>query len=187
MFPHYHRVRALHLQTTQGHSFGFTGTDLSLMDLNLYGTVLRRHWRLVVPGVLLAFVLTFLSVGPCFFGRDRLPPTGGVAEPELALADAVRVPVRPGFPVSGSQSQTQRPIVRLAALTELYAQMASSDEVRRIMRRDGAPKTWKIVASRSCSARAAARYRSSGLSGQAFSGKDAEVQLPTGRGRSSSM
>src|SRR5262249_17804739 len=33
----------------------------SAVDLTLYGRVLRRFWWLVVPGVLLAFALAFLS------------------------------------------------------------------------------------------------------------------------------
>jgi len=70
---------------------------------------------------------------------------------------------------------------RLQSLTELYAQLANSDEVKRMMIRDGAPKTWKIVAD-------PIQQRDSGsvlpvvaLSGQAFSAKDAAAAAAYGR------
>jgi len=145
------------------------------MDLNLYGRVLRRHWRLVLPGVVLAIALATLS-----FVRVS---ADGIAyrQPAVYQSQSLLLLTQSGFPyvrapVSG-RAEVRRKVLssfRLAALTELYAKMESSDEVRRMMRRAGAPKTWKIVSEPILPRESSSALPIVGLAGQAFSEKDAE-------------
>ena len=157
-----------------------SGTSLSLMDLNLYGTVLRRHGRLVAAGVLLAFVLTFLSV-------VRVSSHGiAYRQPVVWQSQSLLLLTQPGFPwgrvfPSTAASPAATGPSRLQSLTELYARLANSDKVRRMMDREGAPETWKILAD-------PIQQRDSGsvlpviaLSGQAYSAKDAEAAVASGR------
>jgi len=161
----------------QGSLLRFSGTGLSLMNLNLYARVLRRFWWLVVPGVLLAFTLAFLS-----FVRVS---SDGIAyrKPEVWQSQSLLLLTQPGFLWGRTVLPTRADgsIVdpgRLSGLTELYAQFANSDEVRRMVRRKGAPKTWKIVA-----APVASKLQGGGalpviaLSGQAGSAKDAAAAV----------
>ena len=173
-------VSAPLLQTTQGLAQSISGTELWLMDLNLYGRVLRRHWRLVVPGVLLAVALASLSMVRVSFD--------GIAyrQPEVWQSKSLLLLTQPGFPwgrvlPSTAAGPAAVGAGRLQSLTELYAQLANSDEVKRMMVKDGAPKTWKIVAD-------PIQQRDSGsvlpvvaLSGQAFSAKDAVAAAAYGR------
>ncbi len=143
---------------------------------------MRRHWRLVVPGVLLAVALAFLSVV-----RVSLD---GIAyrQPAVLQSQSLLLLTQSGFPygqTTGSgRAGARRKVLasfRLSALTELYAQMASSDEVRRMMRRAGAPKTWKIVGEPILPRKAGNVLPIIGLYGQAYSAKDAERAAAYGR------
>ena len=152
------------------------------MDLNLYGSVLRRHWRLVVSGVLLAFVLTFLSVA-------RVSLDGfAYRHPAVWQSRSLLLLTQAGFPYGqtsfSDRASVRRKVIssfRLTALTELYAQMASSDEVRGMMRRAGAPKTWKIVADPLAPRTSGSVLPVIALSGQAYSARDAEAAAAYGR------
>ena len=116
------------------------------MDLALYGRVLRRFWPLVATGMILAIGLAFLSL-------VRLTPNGvAYRKPEVWQSQAVLLLNSPGFPwgrilVPGSASSTPPQYVNLSGLTDLYSQFANSDDVKRIMRQDGAPKSWSITAA----------------------------------------
>jgi len=59
---------------------------------------------------------------------------------------------QPGFPYGRSEIPSTAPgtvppqYTNLASLTDLYSQFANSDEVKRLMHQEGAPKTWTISA-----------------------------------------
>jgi hypothetical protein len=118
------------------------------MDLALYGRVLRRFWPLVVTGVILAAGLAFLSL-------VKVTPHGVTyRKPLVWQSQGLLLLNAPGFPwgrtvisVAGTKSSVPPQYVNLSALTDLYSQFANSDDVKRIMRSDGAPKTWSISAA----------------------------------------
>jgi hypothetical protein len=151
------------------------------MDLTLYGRVLRRFWWVVVPGVLIAFVLALLS-----FVRVS---ADGIAyrDPEVWQSQTLLLLTQPGFPwgrtVLPSSSATAPQYAdpyRFSSLTDLYSQFANSDEVRRIMRREGARKTWKIVATPMAPMVSGATLPVIALSGQAHSPKEAVTAAARG-------
>jgi hypothetical protein len=118
------------------------------MDLALYGRVLRRFWPLVVTGVILASSLAFLSL-------VRVTSHGLVyRKPMVWQSQAVLLLNAPGFqygrtlipaPRTGGSAPPQ--YMNLAGLTDVYSQFANGDDVRRLMRREGAPRTWSITAA----------------------------------------
>ena len=146
------------------------------MDLALYGRVLRRFWPLVVTGVILAAGLAFLSL-------VRVTSHGvSYRKPVVWQSQAVLLLNAPGFPYgrtqipaagTGNSAQPQYTSNNLAGLTDLYAQFANSDDVRRLMRAEGAPKTWKITAAPTVPAIQGANLPVIALSGSANSAREA--------------
>ncbi len=153
------------------------------MDLALYAKVLRRFSWLVVPGVVLAAVLAFLSM-------VRVSPDGiAYRKPEVWQSQTLLLLTQPGFPWgrtvlptdSGAAPRYADPY-RFSSLTDLYSQFANSDEVRRIMRREGAKETWKIVAAPMPPTLAGATLPVIALNGQAPSAKEAVTAAARGTG-----
>lgn len=121
------------------------------MDLALYARILWRFRWLVLAGALLATTLSALSTVSVGFD--------GVKYRQAELwSSTTRVGVtQRGFPwgrllaPDGDEDSEERsgiPLAdpnRLNSLAFLYSQLATSDEVRRVMRRDG-PIPGKIVA-----------------------------------------
>jgi hypothetical protein len=153
------------------------------MDLNLYKRVLRRFWWLIVPGVLIAFALAFLSL-------VRVSPDGiAYRKPALWESQTLLLLTQHGFPWgrtvlpssdAGSESPYADPS-RLSGLTDLYSQFANSDEVRQIMRREGAPKTWKILATPITPTVQGATLPVIALAGRAQSPREAVSAAASGR------
>jgi hypothetical protein len=151
------------------------------VDLALYAKVLRRFWWLVVPGLLLAAALAFLSM-------VRVSPDGVTyRKPEVWQSQTLLLLTQPGFPWgrtvlpadSGTAPRYADPY-RFSSLTDLYSQFANSDEVRRIMQREGAKKTWKIVAAPMTPTVAGATLPVIALNGQAGSAKEAVTAAARG-------
>jgi hypothetical protein len=147
------------------------------VDLTLYGRVLRRFWWLVVPGVLLASTLALLSL-------VRVSPDGvAYRNPPLWESQTLLLLTQPGFPwgrtvlpASGESATSKYADAgRFSSLTALYAEFATSDEVKKMMLRRGAQKDWKIDASPFEALPVIA------LSGQAHSAKDAVAATAYGR------
>jgi hypothetical protein len=151
------------------------------VDLALYAKVLRRFWWLVVLGVVLAAVLAFLSM-------VRVSP-GGIAyrKPVVWQSQTLLLLTQPGFPWgrtvlptdSGTAPRYADPY-RFSSLTDLYSQFANSDQVRRIMRREGAKTTWKIVAAPLPPTVAGATLPVIALNAQAHSAKEAVTAAARG-------
>ena len=155
----------------------------SVVDLSLYASVLRRFRWLVVPGVLLAVTLAFLSVVHV--------SSGGITYRKAAVwqSQTLLLLTQPGFPwgrtVLPSTEADSTPRYadpnRFSSLTDLYSQFANSDEVRKIMRREGASKEWKIVAGPVTPSVSGATLPVIALSGQADSAKHAVAATAHGR------
>ena len=114
------------------------------MDLGLYASVLWRFRWIVVLGMLLAVVLTVLTVAKV--------TSDGLAyrKAETWQAQTTLLLTQPGFPEGralfpNSETKGERSKYsytdpgRFASLTALYSQFAQSDEVRALVRREGAP------------------------------------------------
>lgn len=151
------------------------------MDLALYGRILRRFWWLVVPGVLLACALAFLSV-------VRVSPDGTIAyrQPEVWQSQASLLITQRGFPWGRTASPTDLPGASanpgfLNGLTDLYSQFANSDEVKALMRSEGAPKTWTIQAAPVQPTITGGVLPIVALAGRAHSGPDAIRAVTYGR------
>lgn len=150
------------------------------MDLALYGRILRRFWPLVVTGVILAAVLASLSL-------VRVTSDGvSYRKPQVWQSQASLLLDSPGFPwgrtlVPGSGTSTPPQYVNLSGLTDLYSQFANSDEVKRIMREDGAPKSWTITAAPVVPTIPGATLPVIALSGRANSAGDAVSAVEYGR------
>jgi hypothetical protein len=121
------------------------------VDLALYGRVLRRFWPLVATGVILASALAILSL-------VRVTSHGLVyRKPMVWQSQALLLLTEPGFPwgrtvipapsTGGSGNSVPPQSVNVSGLTDLYSQFANSDDVRRLMRDEGAPATWSITAA----------------------------------------
>jgi len=118
------------------------------MNLSLYGRVFRRFWWVVVPGFLLALVLAFLSF-------VHVSPHGiAYRQQEVWQSKTLLLLTQRGFPwgrtVFPTKPGTGPPYAdpsRFSGLTDLYSQFANGDEVRQIMRKEGAPPTWSIFAT----------------------------------------
>jgi len=150
------------------------------MDLALYGRVLRRFWPLVVTGVILAAALAVLSL-------VRVTSDGvSYRKPQVWQSQASLLLDSPGFPwgrtlVPGSGTSTPPQYVNLSGLTDLYSQFANSDQVKRIMREDGAPKSWTITAAPVVPTIPGATLPVIALSGRANSAGDAVSAVEYGR------
>ena len=146
------------------------------MDLAEYGRVLRRFWPLVVTGVILAISLAFLSL-------VRVTSHGvSYRKPMVWQSQSVLLLNAPGFPYgrtlipaagTGNSAQPQYENNNLAGLTDLYSQFANSDDVRRLMRAEGAPRTWSITAAPAVPAIQGANLPVIALSGRANSASEA--------------
>jgi hypothetical protein len=153
------------------------------MDLRLYGKVLLRFRWLVVAGVVSAFALAFLSI-------VRVSPDG-IAYRKQAVWESktLLLITQPGFPwgrsvLPSSDSDTTPRYAdpyRFASLTDLYSQFANSDQVKAMMRREGAPKTWKIVATPVEPSSSQATLPVIALAGHANSANDATAAVESGR------
>lgn len=121
------------------------------MDLGQYGRVLRRFWPLVVTGVVLAIGLAFLSlVRVTSHGVFYRKPVVWQSQAQLLLTEPGAPWFRSQIPApstGGTGSSTPPQSVNLAGLTDLYSQFANGDEVKRLMRAEGAPATWSITAA----------------------------------------
>lgn len=119
------------------------------MDLDLYGRVIWRFRRLVFGGVILAIALSVLSVA-------KVTSHGLVyRKPEIWQSTSSVLLTQHGFPWGratlpsaevGAGSEFADP-TRFASLTDLYSQFANSDQVKQILRRHGAAKSWKLIAT----------------------------------------
>ena len=117
------------------------------MDLALYGRVLRRFWPLVVTGVILASSLAFLSlVRVTSHGVSYRKPMVWQSQSLLLLTQNGFPYGRSVIPPAGTGTAPPQ-YANLAGLTDLYSQFANSDDVKRLMRQEGAPKTWTISAA----------------------------------------
>ena len=114
------------------------------MDFQLYGRVLWRFRLIVAAGLILAIAAAGLSV-------FRVSTSGFSYRQTELWSSAARLGVTQyGFPwgrlfaqspVTGAEGEDQIPIAnpdRFNALAVLYAELATSDPVRRLMLRDGA-------------------------------------------------
>jgi hypothetical protein len=133
--------------------------------------------------VLLAFVLALLAY-------VRVTPDGiAYRDREVWQSQTLLLLTQPGFPwgrtvlpSNGSPSSPRyAEPYRFSSLTDLYSQFASSDEVRAIMRRQGAPKTWKIVAAPMTPTVAGSTLPVIALSGHAASPKEAVAAVASAR------
>src|SRR5215204_2210079 len=122
------------------------------MDLGLYASVLWRFRWIVILGTLLAILLTVLSVAKITSnGLEYRKAQTWQAQTTLLLT-------QPGFPegralfpnaekegVRSKYSYTDPG--RFTSLTALYSQFAQSDEVRALVRREGAPRGSSVSAA----------------------------------------
>ena len=120
------------------------------MDLALYGRVLRRFGPLVATGVILAAVLAILSlVRVTSHGLSYRRPVVWQSQAQLLLTEPGAPWFRTQIPAPRTRTGSTTPpqSVNLAGLTDLYSQFANGDDVKRLMRREGAPATWSITAA----------------------------------------
>lgn len=152
------------------------------MDFALYGRVLRRFWPLVVTGLILAASLAFLSL-------VRVTSHGVIyRSPMVWQSQAVLLLNASGFPYgrtqippAGTDNSAPPQYVNLSALTDLYSQFANGDDVRRLMRAEGAPKTWTITATPAVPTIQGADLPVIALSGRANSASEAVSAVDYGR------
>jgi hypothetical protein len=151
------------------------------MDLALYGRVLRRFWWLVLPGLALACALAFLSLA-------RVSPNGSIAyrHPVVWQSTTLLLLTQPGFPWGRTVYPTVGPGTsgdpgRLTGLTDLYSQFANGDEVRQLMRREGAPASWSVVAAPVVPTLTGSTLPIVALSGRAHSPSEAVSAVTAGR------
>jgi hypothetical protein len=107
------------------------------MDLQLWGRVLWRFRVLVAVGLAVAFLLAVLSFSKV--GFDNGTPTLTYREPEEWVSYSTLFVTEKGFPwgkLSTGGTSGVDP-ARLASLAVIYAQLASSDDVRKLMLREG--------------------------------------------------
>ena len=104
------------------------------MDLQLFLRVAWRFRLLVAAGLLLALTLTLLSVVRIDLGSGSL----AYREQEQWTSDATLLLTEPGFPYGKSVAdEGASSSARFAELATVYSGLATSDEVRRLMRREG--------------------------------------------------
>jgi hypothetical protein len=152
------------------------------VDFALYGRVLRRFWPLVLTGVILAASLGLLSL-------VRVTSHGvSYRNPMVWQSQAVLLLNAPGFPygrtrlpAAGTRDSAPPQYMNLAGLTDLYSQFANSDDVKRLMRAEGAPKTWTITAAPAVPAIQGADLPVIALSGRANSASEAVSAVSYGR------
>jgi hypothetical protein len=104
------------------------------MDLALYGRVLWRFRWLVAGGLALAVVLTVFSVA-------RVTSNG------LAYRSHEVWESKSTLLLTQRNGEAFADPSKFSSLTDLYAQLANSDDVRLSMLAAGAKKSWKLMAS----------------------------------------
>jgi capsular polysaccharide biosynthesis protein len=117
------------------------------VDLPLYARVLWRHKGILIVGFILALTLAFLSV-------VRVSPSGKIAyRQHQRFVSYVKLLVsQEGFPwgrstLTGSRTSSFADPSRFSELSIIYANLAVSDDVVRIVRENGGlPLTDKILA-----------------------------------------
>jgi hypothetical protein len=119
------------------------------MDLALYARVLWRFRLVVLAGLILAVALAGLAMA-------KITPHGlRYRNPVVWQSQATLLITQQGFPEGRAlfppaQQGKTYPFAdtgRFANLTELYAQLASSDDVKLLMLREGAPRDETIGAA----------------------------------------
>lgn len=152
------------------------------MDFALYGRVLRRFWPLVVTGVVLGACLAFLSL-------VRVTSHGVFyRKPVVWQSQAMLMLTEPGFPwgrtaipsIGGNSAAPPQP-VNVSSLTDLYSQFANSDDVKRLMLAEGAPKSWSITGAPAVPVIQGATLPVIALSGRANSASEAVLAVEYGR------
>lgn len=119
------------------------------MDLGLYGRVMWRFRKLVFGGIVIAILLSVLSVAKV--------TSGGLVyrKPEIWQSTSTVLLTQHGFPWGratlpsaevGAGSEFADP-TRFSSLTDLYSQFANSDQVKSILLSEGAKKSWKLLAT----------------------------------------
>jgi hypothetical protein len=104
------------------------------MDLQLYFRVAWRFRLLVLSGFIIAVSLALLS----FLRVDLQNGTLTYREQEQWTSYATLLLTEPGFPYGqASVPEGSSSSARFAELATIYSGLATSDEVRRLMRRDG--------------------------------------------------
>jgi hypothetical protein len=110
------------------------------VDLAAYGRVARRFWWVLLIGTVVAVALAILSTA-------RITPHGlKYRKAEVWQSQTLLLLTQAGFPWGRTVQPSGADPSSLAGSTDLYSQFANSDIVRKMMRHDGAPKTWKINA-----------------------------------------
>lgn len=143
---------------------------------------MHRFRLLVVTGVILAISLAFLSL-------VRVTSHGfSYRKPMVWQSQAVLMLTEPGFPWgrtvlpgAGTGDSAPPQYVNLSGLTDLYSQFANSDAVRRLMRAEGAPKTWSVTAAPAVPTIQGATLPVLALSGRANSANEAVSAVEYGR------
>lgn len=157
------------------------------MDLALYGRVLWRFRTLVAIGVILAASLAFLSVvRVTSHGVSYRKPMVWQSQALLLLTQTgfpygrtVIPPAGTPAPVPGNSTPPQS--VNPSTLTDLYSAFANSDDVKRLMRDKGAPKTWSITGTPAVPTIQGADLPVISLAGRANSASEAVSAVNYGR------
>jgi hypothetical protein len=116
------------------------------MDLSLYGRVLWRFRWLVALGLIFAIALSVLSIA-------KVSSHGlSYRKHEVWQSSTTVLLTQHGFiwgraVIPPTQSGATGGPGWLASLTDLYAQFANSDDVKALMVRDGASKSWALTAA----------------------------------------
>jgi hypothetical protein len=151
------------------------------VDLAEYGRVLRRFWPLVVTGVILASSLAFLSlVRVTSHGVSYRKPMVWQSQSMLLLTQPGFLYGRSVIPPAGTGTVPPQ-YTNLAGLTDLYSQFANSDDVKRLMRQEGAPKAWTISAVAAVPTIQGGNLPVIALSGHANSANEAVSAVEYGR------
>ena len=116
------------------------------MDLSLYGRVIWRFRWLVALGLILAIALSVLSVAK--FSSHGL----SYRKHEVWQSSTTVLLTQHGFiwgraVIPPTQAGSTGGPAWLYGLTALYAQFASSDDVKALMLHDGASKNWTLTAA----------------------------------------
>ena len=119
------------------------------MDLALYGRVLWRFKAVVALGLVLAVGLSILATAKITsHGLQYRKPVVWQSSTSLLLTQRGFPEGRALFPPAVPDKQyPYADTGRFASLTELYAQFANSDEVKAIMRKNGASQKETISAA----------------------------------------
>jgi hypothetical protein len=145
------------------------------MDLALYGRVFWRFRFLMLGGLILAIALAaFSTVKVTSKGLTyRKNETWGSVS-TLFLTQK-------GFPWGRTMTGPNQGYPGFASLTDLYSQFANSDSVKAIMKRDGAPKSWKLTAAPVLAPDGSGALPVIALTGQAYTPADAIKAAELGR------